>query len=223
MTADLPRRLVAEALGTLILVATVVGSGIMAQNLAQGNTAVALLANTLATAAILVVLITIFAPLSGAHFNPIVSAVMTASGQLSKPDFVFYTVVQCLGAMGGAILANILFDLPALQISTNLRTGSGIWLSESVATFLLLGAIFGGLRYAPTHIPWLVSLTILAAYWFTASTSFANPAVTIGRMFSNTFAGIAPVSVLPFMLAQTAGAIAAFFIWGWLFQHKKSA
>ncbi|MGL4637773.1 MAG: MIP/aquaporin family protein [Beijerinckiaceae bacterium] len=218
---DLSRRLAAEAIGTAILVATVVGSGIMAAKLSGGNTAVALLGNTIPTGAILVVLISILGPISGAHFNPVVSMVFAIRRELPWAVLAPYVVAQLIGGCLGAILANLMFDLPAVQISTTLRGGTGQWISEVVATVALLGAILGGLRHAPAAIPWLVGLTITAAYWFTASTSFANPAVTIARSLSDTFAGIAPVSVLPFVVAQIAGALLGMALWGWLFEERR--
>jgi glycerol uptake facilitator-like aquaporin len=215
-------RLAAEGIGTALLVATVVGSGIMAAKLAGGNVAVALLGNTIPTGAILVVLITIFGPLSGAHFNPAVSLVVALRGGLEWREFAAYAAVQTAGAVVGAVLANAMFDLTPLQISTTVRGGAGQLLSEVVATVALLGAIFGGLRHAPQALPWLVGLTITAAYWFTASTSFANPAVTFGRMFSDTFAGIAPASAPGFMTAQVVGALAGLALWSRLFDGERS-
>ena len=214
---SLPRKLAAEAIGSAILVATVVGSGIMAAKLAGGNSAIALLGNTIPTGAILVVLITILGPISGAHFNPVVSLVFTLRKELSWPILLQYSVAQVVGACLGAILANVMFDRAPIEIATTLRGGSGQWISEIVATFTLIGAIFGGLRFAPQAIPMLVGLTITAAYWFTASTSFANPAVTIARALSDSFAGIAPSSVLPFIAAQFIGGLIGFYYWGWLF------
>lgn len=217
MTPDLPRRLVAEGLGSLILVATVVGSGIMGARLSGGNDALALLANAIATGAMLVVLITIFGPLSGAHFNPVVTAIMAARRTLPARDMVPYIIAQIAGAIAGAMLANLMFDLPTVSIATTLRSGPAVWLSEAVATFILIGCILGGLRHAPASVPVLVGLTITAAYWFTASTSFANPAVTIARTFSDTFAGISPASVCPFIAAQACGGAMGALFWRWLF------
>jgi glycerol uptake facilitator-like aquaporin len=219
---DFTRRLAAEALGTAILVATVVGSGIMAAKLAGGNTAVALLGNTIPTGAILVVLVTILGPLSGAHFNPVVSLVMALRRTLPWAELGPYVMVQVAGGIAGAVLANVMFDLAPIQISTTARGGVGQWVSEVVATITLLGAILGGLRYAPQAIPWLVGLTITAAYWFTASTSFANPAVTIARMFSDTFAGIAPASASAFVFAQVFGALLGLTLWNWLFAEEQT-
>ena len=197
------RPLAAEALGTALLVATVVGSGIMAERLSGGNTGLALLANTLATGAILVVLITIFGPVSGAHFNPVVSLVMALRRALPWPRLAPYILAQIIGGAAGAILANLMFDLPAVTLSDTIRGGTGQLISEGVATIALFGAILGGLAVAPHAIPWLVGLTITAAYWFTGSTSFANPAVTLARTLSDTFAGIAPVSVPGFLAASS--------------------
>jgi glycerol uptake facilitator-like aquaporin len=216
------RPLAAEALGTALLVATVVGSGIMAERLSGGNTGLALLANTMATGAILVVLITIFGPISGAHFNPVVSLVMALRRTLSWPRLAPYIAAQILGGAAGAILANLMFDLPAVTLSDTLRGGSGQLISETVATLALFGAILGGLAFAPHAIPWLVGLTITAAYWFTASTSFANPAVTLARTLSDSFAGIAPASVPGFLAAQLAGALIGAALWGWLFAQPKA-
>jgi glycerol uptake facilitator-like aquaporin len=202
----LQRRLLAEALGTAILVATVVGSGIMAERLAGGNQAIALLGNTIPTGAILVVLITILGPISGAHFNPAVTLVFAGRGEFPCREVAPYVVVQCLGGIGGTVLAHLMFDLAPLTIGTTARSGPSQWLAEAVATFTLVLAILGGIRYAPQAIPWLVGLTITAAYWFTASTSFANPAVTLARAFTTTFAGIAINHVPGFILAQLVGA-----------------
>ena len=202
----LPRRLLAEGLGTALLVATVVGSGIMAERLAGGNQAIALLGNTIPTGAILVVIITIFAPVSGAHFNPAVSLVMATRGEMPWSDVLPYVIVQCAGGVAGTVLAHLMFDLAPLVIGIRGRSGPSQWLAEAVATFTLIVTILGGLRYARTAVPWLVGLTITAAYWFTASTSFANPAVTLARGFTTSFAGIALTDVPGFVLAQLLGA-----------------
>jgi glycerol uptake facilitator-like aquaporin len=202
----LPQRLLVEALGTAILVAAVVGSGIMAERLAGGNQAVALLGNTIPTGAILVVLITILGPVSGAHFNPAVSLVLAGRGDFPWGEVVPYIVVQCLGGVCGTVIAHLMFDLAPLMIGTTSRSGASQWLAEAVPTFTLVLAILGGIRYAPQAIPWLVGLTITAAYWFTASTSFANPAVTLARGYTTTFAGIAINHVPAFILAQLIGA-----------------
>jgi glycerol uptake facilitator-like aquaporin len=212
-----PRALVAEALGTALLVATVIGSGIMAERLSGGSVALALLANTLATGAILVVLITTLGPLSGAHFNPVVSLVMALRRNLPWRRLAPYVAAQIAGGAAGAILANLMFDLAPVTLSDTARGGTGQLISESVATFTLIGAILGGLAFAPQAIPWLVGLTITSAYWFTASTSFANPAVTLARSLSDSFAGIAPASTPGFIIAQLAGALVGTALWGWLF------
>ena len=200
----LTKRLFAEWLGTLLLVAIVVGSGIMAERLANGNTAVALLANTLATVWGLYILIETFGPVSGAHFNPVVSLVMSMRGDLPRHLLLPYTVAQVCGAICGAWLAHAMFDMQILQWSTKVRAGTGQWIAEIVATAGLLLVI---LRAPPGKVSSMVAAFIGAAYWFTASTSFANPAVAIGRMFSDSFAGIAPSSVLGFVLAEFAGAM----------------
>ena len=205
-SVQLSRRLLAEGLGTAILVATVVGSGIMAERLAGGNQAIALLGNTIPTGAILVVIITIFGPISGAHFNPAVSLVFATRGEMLWSEVLPYVVVQCAGAVAGTVVAHFMFDLAPVVIGIKGRGGPSQWLAEAVATFTLLLTILGGLRYAPTAVPWLVGLTITAAYWFTASTSFANPAVTLARGFTKTFAGIALNDVPGFVLAQLLGA-----------------
>jgi glycerol uptake facilitator-like aquaporin len=205
MTTGLPRRLLAEGLGTLLLLAIVIGSGVMAERLAGGNMAVALLANTAATVAGLWVLIELFGPVSGAHFNPAVSAVMAWRGALAKRDLLPYVAVQLIGAMLGAWLVHAMFDMTIVQWSTKLRTGIGQWIAEAVATSGLLLTI---LRAPSARVAPLVASWIGAAYWFTASTSFANPAAAFGRMWSDSFAGIAPGSVPAFMAAQFAGAAA---------------
>ncbi len=200
------RRLFAEGLGTAILVATVVGSGIMAERMAGGNQAIALLGNTLATGAILVVLISIFGPVSGAHFNPAVTLIFAARGSFAWRDVLPTIAVQCAGAMAGAALAHVMFELAPLTIGTTERTGVSQWLAEAVATFTLVLAILGGIKHAPQAVPWLVGLTITAGYWFTSSTSFANPAVTLARGFTTTFSGIALSGVPAFIIAQLVGA-----------------
>jgi len=220
----LSRRLLAEGLGTAILVATVVGSGIMAERLAGGNQAIALLGNTIPTGAILVVIITILGPISGAHFNPAVTLVFAARGMTPWSEIGPYIAVQCLGGVAGTILAHLMFDLAPLAIGTTARSGPSQWLAEAVATFTLILTILGGLRYAPSTIPWLVRLAITAAYWFTASTSFANPAVTLARGLTTTFAGIAINHVPAFVIAQLIGAAAAAAISPTLFpmEEKRS-
>lgn len=215
------RRLLAEAVGTAILVATVVGSGIMAQRLAGGNQAIALLGNTIPTGAILVVIITILGPISGAHFNPAVTLVFAARGEFPWREVVPYIVVQCAGGVMGTVIAHLMFDLAPLMIGTTARSGPSQWLSEMVATFALVLTILGGLRYAAPAIPWLVGLVITAAYWFTSSTSFANPAVTLARGFTTTFAGIAINHVPAFILAQLVGAVAAVLLSIALFPSAK--
>jgi glycerol uptake facilitator-like aquaporin len=210
----------AEALGSAILVATVVGSGIMAEQLAGGNQAIALLGNTIPTGAILVVLITILGPVSGAHFNPAVTLVFAARGDTPLSEVVPYIVVQCVGAIFGTVLAHLMFDLAPLAIGIKARSGPSQWLAEAVATFTLVLTILGGLRYAPSAIPWLVGLVITAAYWFTASTSFANPAVTLARGFTTTFAGIAMNHVPAFIIAQLIGAAVATVVSAQLFPSE---
>jgi glycerol uptake facilitator-like aquaporin len=204
--APLSRRLLAEGLGTAVLVATVVGSGIMAERLAGGNQAIALLGNTIPTGAILVVIISIFGPVSGAHFNPAVSLVFAARGEMPWGEVLPYVVVQCAGGVLGTVIAHLMFDLAPLVIGMRGRTGPSQWLGEAVATFTLILTILGGVRYAYSAVPWLVGLTITAAYWFTSSTSFANPAVTLARGFTTTFAGIAINDVPGFIVAQLVGA-----------------
>ncbi|MEJ6785123.1 MIP/aquaporin family protein [Aminobacter sp. Piv2-1] len=207
MTSEpMPRRLFAEALGTAFLLAAVVGSGIMAERLSDGNVALALLCNALATGAMLVVLITIFGPVSGAHFNPAVSLSMALERRLAWPDLVPYVAAQVAGAILGVAVAHVMFDLPVLQLSATARSGPGQWLGEAVATFGLVLTIFGCIARAPKLTPAAVGLYILAAYWFTSSTSFANPAVTVARALTNSFAGIAPSDAPAFIAAQLAGA-----------------
>jgi glycerol uptake facilitator-like aquaporin len=208
------RRIGAEALGTII------GSGIMAQRLAGGNAAIALLCNTIATGAILVVLITIFGPVSGAHFNPAVSLVFALRKSLPWSGLGPYVAAQLIGAALGVWLAHAMFELPVWQLSTTIRTGSGQWIAECVATFGLILTIIGCVTSAPNAVALAVGLYIAAAYWFTASTSFANPAVTLARSLSNTFAGIAPANVAMFLLAQFAGAIGAALIAGWFWPNR---
>jgi glycerol uptake facilitator-like aquaporin len=200
------RRLLAEGLGTAILVATVVGSGIMAERLAGGNQAVALLGNTIPTGAILIVLISILGPVSGAHFNPAVTLVFAGRGEIPWRDVLPYIAVQCAGGIAGTIIAHLMFDLAPLAIGATARSGLSQWFAEAVATFTLLIAILGGVRHAPQAVPWLVGLTITATYWFTSSTSFANPAVTLARGFTTTFSGIALNHVPGFVIAQLFGA-----------------
>jgi glycerol uptake facilitator-like aquaporin len=221
MAFDLSRRLAAEVLGTAMLVATVVGSGIMADRL-TGDVALALLGNTLPTGAILVVLITILGPISGAHFNPAVTLVFTLRGELAIKDAAAYAVAQIVGGVLGTLAAHAMFGLALLQASTTVRTGTGQWFAEGVAAFGLVLTILGGLRFRAESIPWLVGLYITAAYWFTASTSFANPAVAIARAFSDTFAGIRPADLPGFILAEFAGALIAMALAGWLLADPRS-
>src|SRR6266481_7274977 len=225
MSADshpLSRRIFSEGLGTAILVATVIGSGIMAQRLADGNQAIALLGNTIPTGAILVVIITILAPVSGAHFNPAVTLVFAMRGATPWNEVAPYILVQCIGGIAGTVVAHLMFDLAPLAIGTTVRSGPSQWLAEAVATFTLLLAILGGLRHAPQAVPWLVGLTITATYWFTSSTSFANPAVTLARGFTTTFAGIAINHVTGFVAAQLAGAAAGAVVCAFLFPSAKA-
>jgi glycerol uptake facilitator-like aquaporin len=217
----LGRRLLAEALGTGILVATVVGSGIMAARLSGGNQAIALLGNTIPTGAILVVIITIFGPVSGAHFNPAVTLVFAGRGEFPWREVGPYVIVQCLGGILGTVVAHLMFDLAPIAVGTTHRNGPSQWLAEAVATFTLVLAILGGIKYAPQAVPWLVGLTITAAYWFTSSTSFANPAVTLARGFTTTFAGIAINHVPGFVVAQIIGAAAAALVCSALFPSAK--
>ena len=223
MSPSLSRRLVAEGLGTALLLATVVGSGIMGETLAEGNTAVALLGNTIATGAILAVLILIFGPLSGAHFNPAVTLSFVLLGSFEKRLAVPYVAVQILGGLIGVLVAHAMFGEPLFQESLKVRTGASQWFAEVVATFGLLATILGCLRFHPTVVPFAVGLYITAGYWFTASTSFANPAVTIARSFSDTFAGIRPLDAPGFIIAQLVGAVAATLIFGWLLSPKAAA
>ena len=217
---NLKRRLIAEALGTCLLVTAVVGSGIMADNLTN-DVALALLCNTIATAAALVVLISVFGPLSGAHFNPAVSLVIFVMQEMPLPAFIGYCVAQVLGGIAGTFLAHAMFDLPVLQMSTHIRAGSGQWLAEFIATFGLLLTILPVRKSNPNNIPMLVGLYIAAAYWFTASTSFANPAVTIARTLTDTFAGIRPIDAPAFIVVQIAGAFVAMIFTGYLFSGVK--
>jgi glycerol uptake facilitator-like aquaporin len=203
----LSRRLAAEGLGSLLLAATVVGSGVMAERLAQGNTAVALLANTGATVAVLATLIALLGPLSGAHFNPAVTAIEALRGRLPIPEALAYGVVQVAGCCAGALLAHAMFELPIIQSSAHVRAGPAQWLSEGVATGGLLLVVLGHRR--TEDAPWMVAAWIGAAYWFTASTSFANPAITIARSLTNTFSGIRPADVPGFLGAQVVGALVA--------------
>jgi glycerol uptake facilitator-like aquaporin len=209
---SLAERMIAEFLGTAFLLAAVVGSGIMAQRLAGGNVALALLCNTLATGAILPVIILMFGSVSGAHFNPAVSLAFALRGEVSWWVALLYGAVQVIAAIAGVWIAHLMFELPVWQISSTVRWGTGQWLAEAVATFGLLLTIFGCLARAPSAIPYAVGLYIASAYWFTASTSFANPAVTVARSLSDTFAGIAPSAAPSFIAAQFVGMFAAVVI-----------
>jgi glycerol uptake facilitator-like aquaporin len=217
-SVSLPKRLAAESLGTAFLLAAVVGSGIMAERLAGGNGALALLCNTLPTGAILAVLIITFGPISGAHFNPAVSLAFSLRRELPWPDMATYVAAQIVGGMIGVWAAHLMFELPLWQISANARTGPGQWLAEFVATFGLLLTILGCVARTPAAVPYAVGLYITSAYWFTASTSFANPAVTIARSLSDTFAGIAPTGVVAFIAAQLLGMLAAVVLGRWLWR-----
>ena len=219
---DLPRRLAAEALGTAALVATVVGSGIMAERMTN-DVAIALLGNTIPTGAILFVLITILGPVSGAHFNPIVSLVAALRGELTWRVAGLYGAVQVLGGIAGTLVAHLMFEAPLLQLATHVRSGSAQWFSEGVASFGLVLVILAGLRFQKSAVPALVGLYITAAYWFTASTSFANPAVTIARTLTDTFSGIRPVDAPGFIAAQIVGALMALAFASWLLQPAAEA
>jgi glycerol uptake facilitator-like aquaporin len=216
MKVSLAQRTVAECLGTAFLLAAVVGSGIMAARLAGGNSALALLCNTIATGAILTVLILTLGPISGAHFNPAVSLAAVLRGDMTARATALYIGAQLTGAIAGVWAAHLMFELPVLQISLTTRTGFGQWLAEAIATFGLLLTILGCSARSPAAVPYAVGLYITAAYWFTASTSFANPAVTIARSLSDTFAGIAPAGVIAFIAAQLVGMLAAVTLGRWL-------
>jgi len=216
MSTTLSRRVAAEFLGTAPLVAAVVGSGIMAERLSGGNVALALLANTIATGAALVAIILAFGPVSGAHLNPVVSLSDAIEGGLSWHAAGAYSIAQIFGGVAGTLLAHAMFALPAISLSRHVRAGSSQVLSEFVATFGLLCVIWGCSRSRPNATPFAVGAYITSAYWFTASTSFANPAVTIARSLSDTFAGIRPSDVVPFVMAQLAGGLAATFLFRWL-------
>jgi glycerol uptake facilitator-like aquaporin len=219
----LPQRAFCEWLGTAFLLAAVVGSGIMAQKLAGGNGALALLCNTLPTGAILVVLILVFGPLSGAHFNPAVTLAFALRAGLPWSTAAVYIVAQLLGGIIGVWMAHLMFELPVSQFSITVRTGPGQWLAEAVATFGLLLTVFGCVWRRPDSVAYAVGLYITAAYWFTASTSFANPAVTVARSLSDTFAGIAPAGAPAFIMAQLAGALAAVVLSHWLWREPMTA
>ena len=214
---EMVRSLAAEFVGTAFLLAAVIGSGIMAQTLSPANHGVALLGNAVATGAMLAVLILVYGPVSGAHFNPAVTLAFALRRQLPPRAAAAYVAAQLAGALAGAVLAHLMFDLPALFASGQARSGPGQWLGEAVATFSLLAAILGCLRWRPDALPWAVALAIVAGYWFTSSTSFANPAVTLARSFTDTFSGIAPAHAPAFVAAQLAGAAAAVLFFRWLF------
>ena len=216
---DLPRRLTAEALGTALLVATVVGSGIMAESLTK-DVALALLGNTLPTGAILVVLITILGPISGAHFNPAVTLVFALRRELTPREALQYMMVQIAGGIAGTVIAHAMFALPLLDASLKVRTGGAQWLAESVAAFGLIATILAGIRFERAAVPWLVGLYITAAYWFTSSTSFANPAVAIARSMTNTFSGIRPIDLPGFIAAELCGALVALILMRWLLRAE---
>lgn len=207
----LSQRLICEFIGTTLLVATVVGSGIMATNLTN-DVALQLLGNTIPTGAILFVLINIFGPISGAHFNPVVSLVMALKKRLPISNVLPYIITQVIGGIIGTIIAHIMFDMDIIQLSTKVRTGNALWFAEFIATFGLVLTIIFGLRHSQSNIPALVAFYITAAYWFTASTSFANPAVTIARSFTNSFSGIAPTSIIGFTISQLIGALTALIV-----------
>jgi len=213
----IPRAVLVEGLGSLLLFATVIGSGIMAERLAGGNAAIALLGNTLATGAMLFVLITMLGPVSGAHMNPAVTLVMRLRGHIRTDAALAYVAAQLTGGILGVWLAHLMFDLPVLQLSTKLRDGQGQWVSEAVATFGLVLTILGTARMRPDNLPVSVAIYIVAAYWFTSSTSFANPAITVARSLSDSFAGIAPSCVPAFVAAQIVGAVAAHLASGIIF------
>jgi len=217
---NLPRRLTAEALGTAFLLAVVVGSGIMGERLAGGNDAIALLGNTIATGAGLVVLILVFGAISGAHFNPAVTLAFCVRREIGARDAVLYAIVQVAGGIAGVMAAHFMFGEPLLVEGVKARTGAGQWLGEFMAAFGLLASILGCLRTRPEAVPYAVGLFITAGYWFTSSTSFANPAVTIARSFTDTFAGIAPGNAPGFIAAQIAGALAATAVVGWLWSER---
>ena len=220
MTADIARRFTAEALGTAFLLAAVVGSGIMGERLAGGNVAIALLANTIATGAALAVLISIFGPISGAHFNPAVTLFFGLRREIELGAGLLYVTAQVMGAIAGVWAAHAMFGMPILEVSRKLRDGPAQWWAEFVATFGLIATITGAVRYTPNAAAYLVGLYITAAYWFTASTSFANPAVTVARAMTNSFAGIAPGSVPGFIVAQLIAAVAGYYVCGWLFARE---
>jgi glycerol uptake facilitator-like aquaporin len=219
---NLPRRLAAEALGTALLVATVVGSGIMAQSLTQ-DVALALLGNTIATGAMLVVLITIFGPISGAHFNPAVSLVFALKRDFAVRAAAFYVLAQIIGGIAGTFTAHLMFALPVVEAAQKTRSGGAQWFSEAVATFGLVVTILAGIRFEQKAVPWLVGLYITAAYWFTASTAFANPAVAIARSLTNSFSGIRPADLPGFIGAELLGAVCGLGLMSWLLRTPVTA
>lgn len=221
MQANLIRRAVSEFLGTAFLLAAVVGSGIMGERLAGGNVAIALLANAIATGAALLCLIVTFAPISGAHFNPAVTLSESYNGKIKLRDVAVYIFSQITGAFVGVAIANVMFSLPVFFASTKMRTGNAQWFSEFVATFGLIAVIQAGAKFRPSTIPFTVAAYITAAYWFTSSTSFANPAVTLARTVSDTFAGIRPNDAPAFIFAQLLGAFAATILFRWLLNSKE--
>jgi glycerol uptake facilitator-like aquaporin len=220
---SLERRLMAEWLGTFSLLATVIGSGIMAERLAGGNVAVALLGNTIPTGAILVVLVTVFGPISGAHFNPAVTLSFLLRREITARDAVLYVLAQVCGGIIGVLAAHVMFEHPLIDPSNTIRSGVGQWTGEFVATFGLVGTILACIKARPQAVPMAVGLYITAAYWFTSSTSFANPAVTIARGFSDTFAGIAPPDVAAFIAVQLVAAVLATWFFGWLLREDAAA
>jgi glycerol uptake facilitator-like aquaporin len=219
---DMPRRLAAEAFGTAVLVTTVVGSGIMAESLTRDG-ALVLLGNTLPTGAILVVLITILAPISGAHFNPAVTLILALKRDVTPRDALWYMAAQIVGGIAGTMIAHAMFALPLLQSSLKMRSGGAQWFAEGIAAFGLVATILAGIRFERAAVPWLVGLYITAAYWFTSSTSFANPAVAIARSMTNTFSGIRPVDLPGFVAAELCGAVAALVFIGWLLRAEAGA
>lgn len=220
---NLARRLAAEFLGTAFLLATVIGSGIMGDTLSSGNVAIALLGNTIATGAILAVLILIFGPISGAHFNPAVTLAFAVRGDITVPHAVIYVIVQILAGLFGVFVAHVMFGEPSFSPSLTSRTGIGIWTGEFVATFGLVATILGCLRFRPEAIPYAVGLFITAGYWFTSSTSFANPAVTIARSFSDTFAGIRPEDAPLFVVIQLVAAVIATLVFAWFASGRQGS
>jgi glycerol uptake facilitator-like aquaporin len=216
MTTSVTRGVVAEAIGTALLLVAVVGSGIMAERLAGGNAAIALLANAVATGGALIALIVTFGPISGAHFNPVVTLALAVRREVAPGRATVYIAAQCIGAVAGVWLAHAMFSLPILQMSAHARGTFGELIGEFIATFGLLGLVLSGSRHAPASLPYAVAAYITGAYWFTSSTSFANPAVTMARSLTDTFAGIAPAHVPGFIVAELAGGVAATLLFGWL-------